>query len=88
MTLSPQPPLPKGEGGTMTADEARAVLLRERQERLKAFNAEMVALTQKYGCRVVAVVTLPGGEQVSLASLLQALGIEGQPGLQIVEVSE
>jgi hypothetical protein len=72
----------------LTPEEARAVLAQERQARLKQFNAEMVALTQKYGCRVAPSVTMPGGEQVSLASLLQALGIEAKPGLQIVEVSE
>jgi hypothetical protein len=80
-----KPGIPKE---TISADDARALLLKERQERLQSFNTKMVALTQEYGCRVAPIVTLPGGEQVSLASFLQALGIEGEPGLQIVEVSE
>jgi hypothetical protein len=76
------------QGKAFTPDDAREVLQQAREERLRTFNAKMVELTREYGCRVAPIVTLPGGEEVSLASLLQALGIEGKPGLQIVEVGE
>lgn len=62
--------------------------MREREERLKEFNAKMVELTQAYGCRLAPVVIFPGDEQVSLASFLLGLGLDLKPGLQIVEVSE
>ena len=80
-----KPGIPKAEA--VSLDDARAVLLREREERLRAFNAKMVELTQRYGCKIAPIVTLPGGEQISLGSFLQALGIEAAPGLQIVEVA-
>jgi len=72
----------------ITPDDAREVLVREREARLREFNAKMVELTREYGCRVAPLVTLPGGEQISLASFLKMMGIEASPGLQIVEVAD
>jgi hypothetical protein len=60
----------------------------DREERLRAFNAAVLALTEEYGCRIAPVVIFPGGEEVSLVSVLRALGIQAKPGLRIVGVQE
>jgi hypothetical protein len=75
-------------GDAISLDDARALLLEERRDRLQRFNAELQALTRAHHCRLVPIVTLPGGEEVALSSLLEALGIQGEPGLRIVEVGE
>ena len=71
-------------------DDARAVLLQERQDRLEGYNAGMVRLSEEFGCRVAPVVTFTcsGGEEISLASVAKMLDLRVEVSLQIVEVSE
>ncbi len=64
-------------------DAARA-LEEDAMLRRNEFGKDLAAISNKYGCKLEATITLPGGETVALSSFLETLGIKAQAGLRII----
>lgn len=68
----------------LNTTEARAILEAEAQAKAQLFNTGMVKLSNDTGYAAVPAITMPGGEVVSVASLLKFLNFQGHPTIQIV----
>ena len=70
--------------GTLTPADARAILEQETQQRLQRYTEIMNKASEDYKAGILQVVTLPGGEIVSLTSWIKSINANVTPGMQVI----